>query len=160
MELVSRRTGKALTPTCLGDEVTPESLCEAGLAKRRHPVKVLARGELTKKLSVKAHGFSAAAREAIEKAGGTVEWIGGEPKPKAPPETMTKAAPKAKEDKPKAEEAEGKQKKTPKAEKEEGKEEETPKDKEEAPKEDDAPAADAAEEGSDDEGSDGEDASD
>jgi hypothetical protein len=71
-----------------GDEVTPESLRESGLAKRRDPVKVLARGELKKKLTVRAHGFSAAAREAIEKAGGTVEFIGGEPKPKPPPETM------------------------------------------------------------------------
>src|SRR6185295_12506101 len=32
-----------------GDEVTPETLRAAGLAKRRHHVKVLARGELTKK---------------------------------------------------------------------------------------------------------------
>jgi large subunit ribosomal protein L15 len=58
-----------------GAEVTPEALREAGLAKRRHPVKVLARGELTKKLTVRAHAFSGAAREKIEKAGGTVEVI-------------------------------------------------------------------------------------
>src|SRR5690349_7745057 len=58
-----------------GAEVTPETLREAGLAKRRHPVKVLARGELTKKLTVRAHAFSAAAREKIEKAGGTAEVI-------------------------------------------------------------------------------------
>ena len=58
-----------------GDEVTPESLRAAGLAKRRHPVKVLARGELSKKLTVRAHAFSAAAREKIEKAGGSVEVI-------------------------------------------------------------------------------------
>ena len=57
------------------DEVTPETLRAAGLAKRRHPVKVLARGELTKKLTVRAHGFSAAAREKIEAAGGTCEVI-------------------------------------------------------------------------------------
>ena len=55
-----------------GDEVTPETLRAAGLAKRRHPVKVLARGDLTKKLTVRAHAFSAAAREKIEKAGGSV----------------------------------------------------------------------------------------
>ncbi len=59
-----------------GDEVTPETLRAAGLAKRRLPVKVLARGELTKKLTVRAHGFSAAARERIEQAGGTVQVIG------------------------------------------------------------------------------------
>ncbi len=57
------------------DEVTPESLREKGLAKRRHPVKILARGELSKKLTVKAHGFSAAAKEKIEAAGGRTEVI-------------------------------------------------------------------------------------
>jgi large subunit ribosomal protein L15 len=59
-----------------GDKVTPESLRDKGLAKRRHPVKVLAYGELSKKLTVRAHAFSAAAREKIEKAGGTAEVIG------------------------------------------------------------------------------------
>jgi large subunit ribosomal protein L15 len=55
-----------------GAEVTPETLRSAGLATRRDvPVKVLGRGELTKKLSVSAHGFSKSAREAIEGAGGT-----------------------------------------------------------------------------------------
>ncbi|MGH2983359.1 MAG: 50S ribosomal protein L15 [Solirubrobacterales bacterium] len=58
-----------------GDDVTPESLRAAGLAKRRDPVKILARGEIKKKLTVKAHGFSVAAREKIEAAGGTVEVI-------------------------------------------------------------------------------------
>ena len=58
-----------------GDEVTPESLRSAGLAKRRHPVKVLARGELSKKLTVRAHAFSAQAKEKIEAAGGTCEVI-------------------------------------------------------------------------------------
>ena len=60
-----------------GDEVTPESLRAAGLAKRRHPVKVLGRGEVKKKLTVRAHAFSATAREKIEKAGGAVVQIGG-----------------------------------------------------------------------------------
>ena len=55
-----------------GAEVTPESLKAAGLATRRDvPVKILGRGELTKKLTVSAHGFSKSAREAIEAAGGT-----------------------------------------------------------------------------------------
>ena len=58
-----------------GAEVTPDSLRSAGLAKRRDPVKVLGRGELSKKLTVRAHGFSAAAREKIEGAGGTCEVI-------------------------------------------------------------------------------------
>jgi large subunit ribosomal protein L15 len=58
-----------------GDEVTPESLRKAGLAKRRDPVKVLGRGELKKKLTVRAHAFSASAKEKIEGAGGTAEVI-------------------------------------------------------------------------------------
>ena len=57
------------------DEVTPESLRAAGLAKRRHPVKILARGEISKKLTVKAHAFSAQAKEKIEAAGGSTEVI-------------------------------------------------------------------------------------
>ena len=57
------------------DEVTPESLRGAGLAKRRHPVKILARGEISKKLTVKAHAFSAQAKAKIEAAGGTAEII-------------------------------------------------------------------------------------
>ena len=58
-----------------GAEVTPETLRAANLAKRNHPVKILGRGELTKKLTVRAHAFSASAREQIEKAGGTCELI-------------------------------------------------------------------------------------
>jgi large subunit ribosomal protein L15 len=58
-----------------GSEVTPDSLRAAGLAKRRYPVKLLGRGELTKKLTVRVHGFSATAREKIEKAGGTCEVV-------------------------------------------------------------------------------------
>ena len=58
-----------------GAEVTPESLRAAGLATRRHPVKILGRGELSKKLTVRAHAFSASAREKIEQAGGTCEEI-------------------------------------------------------------------------------------
>ncbi len=55
-----------------GAEVTPDTLVEKGLATRKGvPVKVLARGELTKPLVVRAHAFSASAREAIEGAGGT-----------------------------------------------------------------------------------------
>jgi large subunit ribosomal protein L15 len=60
-----------------GEEVTPDTLKAKGLAKRKDvPVKVLARGELSKKLTVRAHRFSAKARERIEAAGGTAEVIG------------------------------------------------------------------------------------
>jgi large subunit ribosomal protein L15 len=59
-----------------GAEVTPESLRGAGLAKRRAvPVKVLGDGDLTKALTVHAHGFSKSAREKIEAAGGTCQLI-------------------------------------------------------------------------------------
>jgi large subunit ribosomal protein L15 len=58
-----------------GAEVTPESLRTAGLAKRPYPVKLLGRGELTKKLTVRVHGFSATAREKVEKAGGSCEVV-------------------------------------------------------------------------------------
>jgi large subunit ribosomal protein L15 len=47
-----------------------------GLATRKDvPVKILARGEITKSLTVHAHGFSAAAREKIEAAGGTCQLV-------------------------------------------------------------------------------------
>ncbi len=55
-----------------GAEVTIDALKAAGLGKRKDiAIKVLAKGELTKKLTVHAHKFSASAREAIEGAGGT-----------------------------------------------------------------------------------------
>lgn len=58
-----------------GAEVTPESLREKGLATRKDPVKVLARGEIKKKLEVHAHAFSAAAKEKIEAAGGSCHTL-------------------------------------------------------------------------------------
>jgi large subunit ribosomal protein L15 len=59
-----------------GAEVTLDALREKGLAKRKGvPVKVLGKGELSKGLTVHAHGFSATARERIEAAGGTAQLI-------------------------------------------------------------------------------------
>jgi large subunit ribosomal protein L15 len=58
-----------------GAEVTPELLREAGLVKKNLPVKVLGDGEVTKKLTVKAHKFSASAKEKIEAAGGSCQVI-------------------------------------------------------------------------------------
>jgi large subunit ribosomal protein L15 len=59
-----------------GAEVTPDSLREVGLATRRAvPVKVLGHGDLSKALTVHAHGFSKTAREKIEAAGGTCQPI-------------------------------------------------------------------------------------
>jgi large subunit ribosomal protein L15 len=61
-----------------GAEVTPETLRAAGLATRKDvPVKVLGQGELSKNLTVHAHGFSATAREKIESVGGTAQTIDG-----------------------------------------------------------------------------------
>jgi large subunit ribosomal protein L15 len=61
-----------------GTDVTIELMKANGLASRRGiPVKVLAKGELSKALTVHAHGFSAGARERIEAAGGTCKIIEG-----------------------------------------------------------------------------------
>jgi large subunit ribosomal protein L15 len=54
-----------------GDEVTPEKLIETGIIPGvRDGVKVLGFGELSKKLTVRAHKFSKSAKAAIESAGG------------------------------------------------------------------------------------------
>src|SRR5579859_5901996 len=59
-----------------GAEVTPETLVEKGVLKNtKIDVKLLATGELTKKLTVRVHAISAAAREKVEAAGGTVELL-------------------------------------------------------------------------------------
>ncbi|GER67241.1 50S ribosomal protein L15 [Weizmannia acidilactici] len=59
-----------------GTEVTPALLLETGVvSKEKSGIKVLADGKLEKKLTVKAHKFSSAAKEAIEAAGGTTEVI-------------------------------------------------------------------------------------
>jgi large subunit ribosomal protein L15 len=59
-----------------GDAVTLEALHGKNLATRKDvPVKILAKGEISKALTVHAHGFSKAAREQIEAAGGTCQLI-------------------------------------------------------------------------------------
>ena len=59
-----------------GAVVDVEALRNAGLVKNSFDgVKILGNGELTKSLTVKVDGFSAAAKEAIEKAGGKAEVI-------------------------------------------------------------------------------------
>src|SRR4051812_18152204 len=61
-----------------GAEVTPATLVERGLATRKGvPVKILGQGELSKNLTVHAHGFSKSAREKIESAGGTCQVLDG-----------------------------------------------------------------------------------
>ncbi|MEZ5133998.1 MAG: 50S ribosomal protein L15 [Acidimicrobiales bacterium] len=63
---------------CGLDEVTPDALHDKGLTHKGALIKVLARGELTRAVTVKAHGFSKAAEAAITAAGGSVEVL---PKP-------------------------------------------------------------------------------
>ncbi len=59
-----------------GTEVTPALLIETGIiSKEQSGVKILAKGSIEKKLTVKAHKFSSTAKEAIEAAGGTTEVI-------------------------------------------------------------------------------------
>jgi large subunit ribosomal protein L15 len=72
-----------------GDTFTPESLLASGVVKKLNSgLKILGNGELTKKVTVKAHVFSKSAVDKIQKAGGTIEVVaravpagGGEAKP-------------------------------------------------------------------------------
>ena len=60
-----------------GSEVTPERLVMAGVVKSlRHPIKVLAEGDINHPLVIKANKFSAAAKAKIEAVGGKVEEVG------------------------------------------------------------------------------------
>ncbi len=56
-------------------EITKEILIENGLASKKDLIKILGRGELKASLKVTAHKFSATAQAAIEKAGGSIEFI-------------------------------------------------------------------------------------
>jgi large subunit ribosomal protein L15 len=93
-----------------GAEVGPEALVEKGLLKNtRVDVKILGEGDLTKKLTVAAHGFSKSARAKIEAAGGSVVWLRGEPvekkrKPARRPVAVTEPeeSPEAEPDEPEA----------------------------------------------------------
>ena len=59
-----------------GAEVTVDTLIESGIVKNpKDGIKILANGELTKKLNVKANAFSASAKEKIEALGGSCEVI-------------------------------------------------------------------------------------
>jgi large subunit ribosomal protein L15 len=59
-----------------GTEVTPALLVETGVvSNEKAGIKILGKGSIEKKLTVKAHKFSTTAKEAIEAAGGTSEVI-------------------------------------------------------------------------------------
>src|SRR3954452_10484085 len=76
-----------------GTEVTPELLKQAGVVRSlKHPIKVLGSVELTVKLTVYAHRFSAKAVELIEGAGGTVVRLGATEEPEAPKSARRKRA--------------------------------------------------------------------
>ena len=59
-----------------GDDITPEILVERRIVRRKNDrIKILGNGDFSKKLNITAHAFSQAAREKIEKAGGTATVI-------------------------------------------------------------------------------------
>lgn len=72
-----------------GTKVDPNTLLEAGLVRQGMQIKVLGTGGLKRKLTVEAHFFSVSAREAIEKAGGSVNVL-GEPRKIGPRRTAAK----------------------------------------------------------------------
>jgi large subunit ribosomal protein L15 len=72
-----------------GSKVDAEALHEAGLVKGDEQIKILGAGRIKRRLKVEAHAFSNSAREAIEKAGGTVTVLG---KPEEPEKAQEPAA--------------------------------------------------------------------
>jgi large subunit ribosomal protein L15 len=78
-----------------GAEITPQLLADSGLIRNaRTEVKILGYGDISKKLTVSAHAFSATAREKIEGAGGSVTAL-KEPKVKRRRKKTSKPAPQA-----------------------------------------------------------------
>jgi large subunit ribosomal protein L15 len=58
------------------DQVSPDVLVERGLVRsNKGPIKILAKGKLTKKLTIQAHKFSKSAQAEIEAAGGSCEVV-------------------------------------------------------------------------------------
>lgn len=56
-------------------EITPDVIVANGLASKKDLIKILSRGELTSKVTIKANAFSATAKAAIEAKGGAAELI-------------------------------------------------------------------------------------
>jgi large subunit ribosomal protein L15 len=69
-------TGRLAELYPAGGDVTPESLADNGAVRRGELIKVLGAGDLEVALRVSAHAVSAAARQKIEAAGGTVTLLG------------------------------------------------------------------------------------
>jgi len=88
-----------------GTEITPESLAAAGLIRNtKYDLKILGHGDLSKKLAVSAHNFSMSARKKIEKAGGSITWLRGEPEPRKPKRRLRAEIPQAEPEPPETEE--------------------------------------------------------
>ena len=72
---INLSTLQQLVEKCNMQEINLDSLIANGLAKKKSLIKILGKGELTHKVNVTAHAFSASAKEAIEKLGGKVTII-------------------------------------------------------------------------------------
>jgi len=59
----------------LSENITISKLIEANLVSKNDKVKILGRGEMKSKVTIEAHHFSASAKDAIEKAGGTIKSV-------------------------------------------------------------------------------------
>jgi len=84
-----------------GTKVDAQALVEAGLVKGNMDIKILGAGRMKRKLTVEAHSISNSAREAIEKAGGTVTVLR---KPRGTPEEAPGKTPEKTEEKAEASE--------------------------------------------------------
>lgn len=66
---------EGLAAESTGGNINMEFLVGKGIVGKNDKIKVLGRGELKSKISVEAHAFSATAKEAIEKVGGTATTV-------------------------------------------------------------------------------------
>ena len=72
---VNLDTIQSLSEKIKKDKIDIQVLIDNGVVRNSDLVKILGRGELTKKLNVTAHAFSASAAEAIEKTGGSISKL-------------------------------------------------------------------------------------
>ncbi|MCK5208686.1 MAG: 50S ribosomal protein L15 [Cyclobacteriaceae bacterium] len=72
---VNLDTIQSLSEKIKKDKIDIQVLIDNGVVRKSDLVKILGRGELTKKLNVTAHAFSASAAEAIEKTGGSISKL-------------------------------------------------------------------------------------
>jgi large subunit ribosomal protein L15 len=94
---LGKQRGRDLERFDAGAEITPQLLAESGLIRNaKLEVKILGHGDLSKKLTVTAHAFSASAKEKIEGAGGSTTAL-KEPKVKRRRKKSAKPAPAAPE---------------------------------------------------------------